>query len=54
MKEGTVMVDFISYLQYAEKVARLGDLKPSGDDDDEYVVALVTTYCQMSFMFFSN
>ena len=29
------MIDFLSYFQYADKVARLGDLKPSSDDDDE-------------------
>ncbi|KAA6410582.1 MAG: hypothetical protein FRX48_06004 [Lasallia pustulata] len=32
---GTVMIDFLSYFQYADKVARLGDLKPTSDDDDE-------------------
>lgn len=31
------MIDFLSYFQYADKVARLGDLKPTSDDDDEYV-----------------
>lgn len=29
------MVDFQSYFQYADKVGRLGDLKPSGTEDNE-------------------
>lgn len=29
------MVDFASYFQYADKVARLGDIKPSSGEDDE-------------------
>lgn len=36
------MVDFQSYFQYADKVARLGDLKPAGDEDDEYVIRFIT------------
>lgn len=36
------MVDFQSYFQYADKVARLGDLKPSADEDDEYVIRMET------------
>lgn len=28
------MVDFLSYFQYADKIGRLGDLKPCGDDDE--------------------
>ncbi|KAI9845158.1 MAG: hypothetical protein M1837_005043 [Sclerophora amabilis] len=32
--KGTVMVDFLSYFQYADKVARLGDLKSCAEDDE--------------------
>lgn len=28
------MIDFLSYFQYADKIGRLGDLKPSGEDDE--------------------
>lgn len=42
------MVDFESYFQYADKVARLGDVKPSPYDDDEYVVRIITLGCKMS------
>ncbi|MCJ1244500.1 hypothetical protein MMC30_001698 [Trapelia coarctata] len=35
VKEGTtVMIDFLSYFQYADKIGRLGDLKSSGEDNE--------------------